>query len=219
LAEFIGIRPVFGVIIGEYGAQHYWIVLRMGLMMNRYIIISGLPASGKSTVARAVAHELALPVLDKDALLESLFERLGIGDARWRRRLSRAADQDFRDQAEQSKGAVLASWWKHPLSPDDSGTPTEWLASLPGLLVEVHCNCSPAIAARRFVMRKRHPGHLDDRWSYVDLLASFSQQTLLGPLRIGCVVDVQTENEFELGALMSDIAQAFEEAPSRQEEL
>lgn len=180
--------------------------------MNLYVIVSGLPASGKSTVARAVAHELGLPVLDKDDILESFFEQFGIGDAQWRRRLSRAADQDFRQQAEQAEGAVLSSWWKHPLSPVDSGTPTEWLALLPGLRVEVHCNCSPSIAARRFIARKRHPGHLDDRWSYTELLASFSEQMLLGPLCIGHVVEVQTEIGFDLGALTRDIAQAFEEA-------
>jgi len=40
--------------------------------MNRYIILTGLPASGKSTLGRAVAAALGLPMLDKDDILEAL---------------------------------------------------------------------------------------------------------------------------------------------------
>ena len=58
-------------------------------MKAPFIVLSGLPASGKSTLGRAVAKALRLPMLDKDELLEALFESRGIGDADWRRRLSR----------------------------------------------------------------------------------------------------------------------------------
>src|SRR5690349_22393578 len=109
--------------------------------MNRYLILTGLPASGKSTLGRAVAAALGLPMLDKDDILEALFDSLGVGDAEWRRRLSRAADEVLRRQALASHGAVLASWWRHPASGEESGTPCEWLRSLPGALVELHCVC------------------------------------------------------------------------------
>ena len=177
--------------------------------MNRYIIVSGVPASGKSTVARLIAQELALPVLDKDDFLESKFEGSCLGDAELRRRSSRIADQELRNQAELSNGAIIASWWKHPLSSVDSGTPTGWLASLPGLRVEVHCCCSPGIAAKRFVERRRHPGHLDSRWSYAELLTRFTQDASLGPLGVGCVVKAQTDCEVDCSALMLAIDQAW----------
>ena len=41
--------------------------------MQRYIIVTGLPASGKSTIGRAVAAALNLPLLDKHEILEGLF--------------------------------------------------------------------------------------------------------------------------------------------------
>lgn len=187
--------------------------------MNRYIIVSGVPASGKSTVARLIAHGLALPVLDKDDYLESMFEAGGLGDAELRRKSSRLADQELRNQAERSKGAVIASWWKHPLSSADSGTRTDWLASLPGIRVEVHCCCSPGVAARRFVERRRHPGHLDSRWSYAELLTRFTQDAALGPLGVGCVVKVQTDCEVDPGALMLAIEGAWKaEEPNRSTE-
>ena len=51
----------------------------------RLVVVSGLPASGKSTVARTLAGALGLPLLDKDVFLEALFASDGIGDAAWRR--------------------------------------------------------------------------------------------------------------------------------------
>jgi hypothetical protein len=128
--------------------------------MNRYNIVSGLPASGKSTVARQLATSLSLPLIDKDELLELIFERRGVGDAGWRKQLSSAADQEFQDRAQRSNGAILVSWWRHPLSLSESGTPTGWLAALGGVQVELYCRCDPAIAAQRFAARRRHPGHL-----------------------------------------------------------
>lgn len=173
--------------------------------MNRYVIVSGLPASGKSTLAAALSRELGLPLLDKDHFLEVLFASQGIGDAQWRRQLSHEADAAFRKQAEQSAGAVFASWWKHPRSLSDSGTPTDWLFALPGAKVEVHCKCSPEIAAERFLARQRSPGHLDSRWSYADLLANFAAQASLGPLGLGALVEVSTEGQVDLAVLLREI--------------
>lgn len=160
--------------------------------MSRFIIVSGLPASGKSTIAAALATSLLLPLIDKDDLLERLFQAEGALDVGRRQELSRVADRDFARRARESDGAILASWWRHPHSEGDSGTPTAWLAALPGARIEVYCQCDPAQAAERFLSRKRHPGHLDGRWTYPALLASFDQQALLGPLRIGDLIEVDT---------------------------
>lgn len=177
--------------------------------MKRYVIVSGLPASGKSTLAAALSQALGLPLLDKDHFLEALFESQGIGDAQWRRQLSHEADAAFRRQAEQATGAVLTSWWKHPRSLSDSGTPTDWLFALPGTKVEVHCQCSPQIAAERFLARQRSPGHLDYRWSYAELLVNFTAQASLGPLGLGSLVEVSTEGRTDLAALLGEVLSAL----------
>lgn len=181
--------------------------------MERYVIVTGLPASGKSTLGHAVAAALGLPMLDKDEILEALFDSLGVGDAEWRTRLSRAADEVLRRQTLSSHGAVLASWWRHPGSPEGSGTPSDWLRSLPGALLELHCVCKPEVAAERFLTRKRHEGHLDRFKSPTEIVAGFRQLATLGPLGVGRLVEVNTEQSPELAALLSEIL----EPPQRRD--
>lgn len=170
-----------------------------------FIVLSGLPASGKSTLGRVLAEALRLPMLDKDEILEALFERRGIGDAAWRARLSRIADQELIERATKLPAAVIASWWRHPRSSAASGTPSEWLLSLQGEVVEIHCLCSPKVAASRFIERTRHAGHADGRHTFEALLASFQTQASLGPLRIGRTIEVGTENEPNVAMLLGQL--------------
>ena len=100
-----------------------------------FLLISGLPASGKTTLGHRLAHALGLPLLDKDEILEALFDGLGVGDAEWRNRLSRSADVVLQRLAGQTAGAVLASFWRHPQLTGESGTPTGWLSFLTGKVV------------------------------------------------------------------------------------
>jgi hypothetical protein len=145
-------------------------------------------------------------MLDKDEILEELFDTLGIGNSVWRSNLSRAADEALRTQACALPSAVLTSWWRHPRSSAESGTPTDWLSSLPGELVELHCVCSPSVAANRFFARKRHVGHLDSQRTHAALYASFEQLATLGPLAIGRVVQVSTETVPQIAEVLDKMA-------------
>ena len=177
--------------------------------MRFHIVVSGIPASGKSTIGRAIATALGLAVLDKDEFLEALFISQGIGDAEWRNHLSRMADEVLREKALCSDTAVITSWWRHPSSGLDSGTRVEWLSSLPGIVIEVHCVCSPQVAAKRFLSRKRHEGHLDHLKTHADVLTNFQQQAALGPLGFARIVKVNTEQTLEMSALLSQINSAL----------
>jgi shikimate kinase len=90
--------------------------------LNVFVVITGLPGSGKSTLGVLLASALGLPLIDKDAFLEQLFE---LDHASSRHELSRRADELFRTAAESATGAVLVSWWRHPHSLALSGTPAE----------------------------------------------------------------------------------------------
>jgi predicted kinase len=182
-------------------------------MHRPFVLISGLPGSGKTTLARRLAPGLNLPVLDKDDLLDRLFESKGIGDADWRRTLSRESDALLQQHAASSKGAILVSFWRLPGMPSDSGTPTDWLPALSNRLVNVHCVCEPEVAARRFLQRQRHPGHLDGESSYADVLASLRTLTCPAPLDMAHRIDVDTSEEPELDDLMCAVRRALGESP------
>jgi len=167
-----------------------------------FVAISGLPGSGKTTLARRLAPALNLPLIDKDDILDRLFDLKGTGDARWRRKLSRESDEIFQQQATASRGAVLVSFWRQPGMPDDSGTPTAWLA---GQIVNVHCVCSPEIAAQRFCSRQRHPGHLDSANSFDDTLATLRKLASLHPPELGRRIEIDTTREPRLSGIVRDI--------------
>jgi hypothetical protein len=167
-------------------------------MSRRFVVISGLPGSGKTTLARRLSPVLNLPLIDKDEILDRLFESKGTGDAAWRRSLSRESDTIFEAEAKASSlGAILVSFWRQTGMPADSGTPTEWLLDLSKEVVHVHCLCDPEIAAGRFFRRQRHPGHLDGSASYAEVLADLQALARLKPLEIGqmpmIAVDTSTE--------------------------
>ena len=112
--------------------------------MRRLVVLTGLPASGKSTIGRVLAEHLGAPFFDKDAFLEALFETQGSGDVECRQRLSRKADVDFQEAVRSEPLAVAASWWRHPRATSVSGTEAWWLQDWVTRTVEVPCACSPS---------------------------------------------------------------------------
>ena len=55
------------------------------------ILVTGLPATGKSTLARELARLLQAPLIGKDMIKEPLFDVLGARDAQHSRQLSTAS--------------------------------------------------------------------------------------------------------------------------------
>lgn len=176
---------------------------------KRFVLISGLPGSGKTTLARRLAPQLGLAVIDKDDILDQLFESKGIGDAAWRRALSRESDSILQSQATASNGAILVSFWHLPGMPPDSGTSTDWLAELSNRIVNLRCQCALETAVERFGRRKRHRGHLDSEKSSAEISQSFQTLSRLAPLDIGYRIDVETSGTPELDAIIREIRNAF----------
>lgn len=190
--------------------------LRLTETVSRpFVLLSGLPASGKTTLARPLSSALGLPLLDKDDILESLFDSLGVSSPQERSRLSRASDGVLQDVASASQGAVLSSFWRCESLSTTSGTPTEWLRLVPdATVVEVLCECPPRRAAERYVARRRHPGHHDDHKPLAELVRQFEQLAAAGPLGIGSLLRVDTTTEVDVEGLAQDVRRSCE-LPSR----
>jgi hypothetical protein len=167
-----------------------------------FVVISGLPGSGKTKLGRELARRMGLAFIDKDEILDGLFETKGVGDVEWRRAQSRESDEILRTHALASRGAVLVSHWRIAGMPEQSGTPTDWLKNLPGDLVHVRCSCPAQVAADRFARRHRHPGHLDGVRSAEQILASIDALAALPPLAIEPVLDIDTSAEPDVEELL-----------------
>lgn len=170
-----------------------------------FVVVSGLPASGKTTLSRHLSTALSLPLFDKDDILEALFDTLGVGDAAWRQSLSRTSDEILQRLVARSAGAVVTSFWRHPGLSSLSGTPTSWLGSLSQRVVEVYCDCDPEVAVTRFIERQRHPGHLDSAKRREDVLSSFQTLAARGPLGVGKLLRVETTAEIDFGLVVSEV--------------
>jgi len=169
------------------------------------IVITGLPASGKTTVGRKIAERLGLDCLDKDDFLEALFESEGVGNLAWRPELSTRSNADFKKAAKKISKVVLISHWR-PLQNDScSGTPTDWVVDNYRNVIEVYCHCSVDKSVNRFCSRSRHPGHCDTDRSFQQLTEMFREYAQTLPLQIGKLVRTDTTRNQDIDQLTAKI--------------
>jgi predicted kinase len=132
------------------------------------IVVTGPPGSGKTTLARRLATDLALPLIARDDLKECLYDTLGWSDRAWSRRLGHASYVLLYHVA----GQLLATG--RPLLIESNFTPGLAEPDLLDLqqrtgcrLLILHCQATPAVLRRRIRERweagRRHPGHVDDQ--------------------------------------------------------
>jgi len=179
-----------------------------------FVVFSGVPGSGKSTVARQLAPRLSLPLLDKDDFLDELFKERGVCDAAWRTALSREADTRFVRTAWELPGACLVSWWRNYKVSETTGTPVEWLSTLRAPLIEVHCRCRVETAVDRFLARQRHPGHLDSSQTRTSLITQFNAFEAAGPIACGPLLVLDTEQDVNPDVVLGQIEQLKRELPN-----
>jgi hypothetical protein len=182
---------------------------RVDQVARHFVVVSGLPGSGKTTLGRQLAPSLHIPLIDKDDILDHLFDTRGIGNEEWRRTLSRESDAILRRDATASHGAILASFWHVSGMPDGSGTPCDWLTALSDPIVHLHCVCDPDVAAQRFSSRTRHPGHLDASRSAVDIAASIRALAALPPPVFEPRIDVDTSAVWDIPELARMVSERW----------
>lgn len=145
-----------------------------------FVLVGGWPASGKTTLARALATELDLAYLSKDEAKEALMDALGApAEVEESQRLGRAAVHAMLRMAHGCDGAVLDSTWFDYTRP--------MVAELPGPVVEVRCLATLEVVRARYTARVRDHRHLDARRSEAELWGRE-----VPPLGVGPVIEVDT---------------------------
>jgi predicted kinase len=144
------------------------------------VVVTGMPSSGKTTVAEGLAARLALPLVAKDEIKESLYESLGADDVAASARLGTAAYALIFRLAR----TMLASGFSLIVEANFFREQESDFSSLPEhRLAQLHCNAPLAVLLDRYADRSRHAGHHDAE-KIKELPARF-QSGAHSPLRLG----------------------------------
>ncbi len=173
-------------------------------MPRNLVLISGCPGVGKTTLARPLAEALAIPLIAKDDIKETLFDALNgpPGDLAFSRQIGGAAMEVLWTLAGRCPDVMLEANFR-PGSPYER----ERILAMGANVIEVHCRCDRRTVAQRFADRaargERHPAHtiaeLTDAY-----IAEFDR-----PIGIGGVLVVETLEPLDVGVIALEVERRF----------
>lgn len=129
------------------------------------LIVTGAPASGKTTLAQRLRAELGWPLLAKDAIKESLFATLGWSDRAWSKRVSAASYALMFEMARELIDSGASCILEGNFRWEETQQHFARIATGSIRHVQVFCTADIEVLLARMRARiaanDRHPGHVD----------------------------------------------------------
>lgn len=175
---------------------------------KRLVMVNGVPASGKSTVARTISARTGWPVLALDTIKNPFLKEIENVDRPFNRVLGRAAYRAiFALVAEAPEGttAIVDAWFGF----QPRALLEELIAEAGiGAVAEIWCGTKPAVIGQRYRDRagSRLPGHPGA--DYADELVVLASKA--EPMGIGPVLRVDTGAAADVGAVAAFLDAAFD---------
>jgi predicted kinase len=165
-----------------------------------HLVVSGAPATGKSTMASMLSRELGIPVLSLDVIKETMADSLGLGDEAWSDALGDAAAEVVFRLAGTVPASISEGWWRRERRP-------RAIKVFQGRL-EVFCTCAPERAVAGATARigeVRHAIHRDViNPLALETLAEAVATTL--PLDLGGgLVQIDTTKDLDAAHLLAQV--------------
>jgi glucokinase len=175
--------------------------------MRGAILVNGVPASGKSSIAAALSTTFNIPLLGLDTVKEALFSELGTGDRLYNRTMGRA-----------SYAAIWALTGAFP--PDSTVVVDAWFGFQPMQLLQEHlenaqvarvceiwCHAPPEVVAQRYLDRcgERHEGHLGPE--YAPELRRLAERAT--PMALYPLIEVDTTRTVDIKSLVARVGRAL----------
>ena len=170
------------------------------------VVVTGMPAAGKSTVADALSRSLSLPLIARDRIKEQLYETLGAGDVELSSRLGTASFALLFDLAAvllETRQSVIveANFFRGDAEPEFAALPKHRVA-------QIHCHAPLELLVERYTGRRRHPGHHDDQ--KVELLRErFDSGTHEALVLPGDIIQVDTSRPVDLIAIADRVRRSL----------
>lgn len=178
---------------------------------KRLVMVNGVPASGKSHVAAALARETGWPVLALDTIKNPFLAEIGDVDRPFNRVLGRAtyaAIWDTIAAAPDGAGFIVDAWFGfQPVEVLQAGIARAGIASV----VEIWCSAPADVIGERYRARvgtrpKGHPGE-----EYVPELIALAARAK--PFGISPVISVDTTRPLATALLARDVVARLDQMP------
>ena len=184
------------------------------------IVVTGPPATGKTTVAEELAKRLRDPFIGKDLLKETLYDVFGYGEE-LEEKLDRAALALLFNAVDAQLKAGVSVVAESNFDTDSDTAPFRRIVrDFDVRLIQIHCHASTEAILRTFADRAesggRHPGHQDEPEDVGEVRAKLDAG-LWDPLDLpGELIELPVlETDVDYDALAAQVRELAQHTPTQ----